>query len=384
MVALRQDRRRSVRRFDHSGHRTHVAAQVDLAAEPERPRGKPRRLSIADRFAVAAAREAVARSAIDVGGCERRTGVYFGSSTGGMLEAETYIEALLAPRPAGEAARAEPPRRGAAQLSRRCGGPRPGDRRTRANRLHRVRVGRHGDRRRHSRHPSWGGGRRDRRRFRLPLSADLRGVQCAALGGRAILPAVSRGPRRAVARRGRSRARSGAPRAGRGARRAAARPRAGRAASCDAHHMTAPHPRGWAPRSDPRALADARSILRDRLRERPRHRYAAERRGGVRGPRRGLRLPSAGSSGDLHQVSRRPPAGIGRGAGGRGDDPLPAPWEVHQCRTTARPIPDPASAGPGASPAPCASAHALSTSLAFGGANAALVFTRHGDQDPAR
>jgi 3-oxoacyl-(acyl-carrier-protein) synthase len=28
--------------------------------------------------------------------------------------------------------------------------------------------------------------------------------------------------------------------------------------------------------------------------------------------------------------------------------------------------------------------HALSTSLAFGGANAALVFTRHGDQNPAR
>jgi 3-oxoacyl-[acyl-carrier-protein] synthase II len=28
--------------------------------------------------------------------------------------------------------------------------------------------------------------------------------------------------------------------------------------------------------------------------------------------------------------------------------------------------------------------HALSTNLAFGGANAALVFTRHGDQDPAR
>jgi 3-oxoacyl-(acyl-carrier-protein) synthase len=28
--------------------------------------------------------------------------------------------------------------------------------------------------------------------------------------------------------------------------------------------------------------------------------------------------------------------------------------------------------------------HALSTSLAFGGANAALVFTRHGDQEPGR
>src|SRR4030095_1927037 len=55
-------------RFDHSGHRTHIAAQVDLTAEPERPRGKPRRLSIADQFAVAAAREAVAQAAIDVDG----------------------------------------------------------------------------------------------------------------------------------------------------------------------------------------------------------------------------------------------------------------------------------------------------------------------------
>ncbi|HXU11002.1 MAG TPA: beta-ketoacyl synthase N-terminal-like domain-containing protein, partial [Candidatus Binatia bacterium] len=54
-------------RFDHSGHRTHVAAQVDTAAELERPHGKRCRLSLADRFAVAAAREAVAHAAIDAG-----------------------------------------------------------------------------------------------------------------------------------------------------------------------------------------------------------------------------------------------------------------------------------------------------------------------------
>jgi 3-oxoacyl-[acyl-carrier-protein] synthase II len=83
-------------RFDHSGHRTHVAAQVDLAGEPERPRGKPLRLSLADRFAVAAAREAVARAGLDLGDRRGRSGVFFGTSTGGMLETEVYLGTLLA------------------------------------------------------------------------------------------------------------------------------------------------------------------------------------------------------------------------------------------------------------------------------------------------
>lgn len=83
-------------RFDHSGHRTHVAAQVDTAAELERPHGKRRRLSLADRFAVAAAREAVAHAAIAVDPGGDRTGVYFGTSTGGMFETEVYLEALFA------------------------------------------------------------------------------------------------------------------------------------------------------------------------------------------------------------------------------------------------------------------------------------------------
>ncbi len=83
-------------RFDHSGHRTHVAAQVDLAAEPGPPRGRPPRLSLADRFAVAAAREAVARAGLDLGACGGRTGVFFGSSTGGMIEAEACFGAFLA------------------------------------------------------------------------------------------------------------------------------------------------------------------------------------------------------------------------------------------------------------------------------------------------
>src|SRR5882672_3758202 len=83
-------------RFDHSGHRTHVAAQVDTTAGLERAGGNRSRLSLADRFAVAAAREAVARAAIDVGRSGERTGVYFGTSTGGMFETEVYLEALFA------------------------------------------------------------------------------------------------------------------------------------------------------------------------------------------------------------------------------------------------------------------------------------------------
>lgn len=83
-------------RFDHSGHRTHIAAQVDMTRKPERLFGKRSPMSNADRFAVAAAREAMTRAGADLTGCARRTGVYFGTCTGGMIEAETYFETLLA------------------------------------------------------------------------------------------------------------------------------------------------------------------------------------------------------------------------------------------------------------------------------------------------
>ncbi|HEV8337878.1 MAG TPA: beta-ketoacyl-[acyl-carrier-protein] synthase family protein [Candidatus Polarisedimenticolia bacterium] len=83
-------------RFDHSGYRTHVAAQVDLARAAPRPRGKPARISLADRYAVCAAREALSQAGLGGGDWTRRAGVYFGSSTGGMLENERYFEALLA------------------------------------------------------------------------------------------------------------------------------------------------------------------------------------------------------------------------------------------------------------------------------------------------
>ncbi|HEY0510305.1 MAG TPA: beta-ketoacyl-[acyl-carrier-protein] synthase family protein [Thermoanaerobaculia bacterium] len=86
-------------RFDHRQHRTHLAAEASpppagLAAE------LPgwRRLSIADRFALFAAREAVARagltSPLDDGGA----GVFFGSSTGGMYESELFFADFLRDR----------------------------------------------------------------------------------------------------------------------------------------------------------------------------------------------------------------------------------------------------------------------------------------------
>jgi 3-oxoacyl-[acyl-carrier-protein] synthase II len=81
-----------VERFDVSRHRTHLAAEVPV------PAGAPpsRRASLADRFAVAAAREAIAAAALDLDECRDRTGVYFGSSTGGMLESEWFYAAMLA------------------------------------------------------------------------------------------------------------------------------------------------------------------------------------------------------------------------------------------------------------------------------------------------
>ncbi|HZF13148.1 MAG TPA: beta-ketoacyl-[acyl-carrier-protein] synthase family protein [Thermoanaerobaculia bacterium] len=89
-------------RFDHSGHRTHIAAQVPdpppaLAARYPRWR----RLSLADRFALAAADEALAQPGL-LPLSERadpsRVGVFFGSSTGGMWEGELFFADLLAGR----------------------------------------------------------------------------------------------------------------------------------------------------------------------------------------------------------------------------------------------------------------------------------------------
>jgi 3-oxoacyl-[acyl-carrier-protein] synthase II len=77
--------------FDPRSHRTHLAGQ---ATPPPGERGKPSavaRLTRSERFALAAAREAWSDAGLDVAGNRARVGVFFGSSTGGMLEGETYF-----------------------------------------------------------------------------------------------------------------------------------------------------------------------------------------------------------------------------------------------------------------------------------------------------
>ena len=80
--------------FDTSGQRTRLASEVpglpDAGFEVENARP---RLSRADLFAVWAAREAVAEAGLEIAG--PRTGVYFGGSTAGMLECEEYFARLI-------------------------------------------------------------------------------------------------------------------------------------------------------------------------------------------------------------------------------------------------------------------------------------------------
>ncbi len=84
-------------RFDAATHRTQLAAQVppphaDVAAAAGDT------ASVADAFAVAAADEALRQAGLlhTVAGLE--AGVFFGSSTGGMLESEEFFADLLLPR----------------------------------------------------------------------------------------------------------------------------------------------------------------------------------------------------------------------------------------------------------------------------------------------
>ncbi len=88
-------------RFDHSRHRTHLAAEAG-APPALLARACPgwRRLSIADRFALFAALEAVATAGLaapfDQDDREdAEAGVYFGSSTGGMYESELFFAEFL-------------------------------------------------------------------------------------------------------------------------------------------------------------------------------------------------------------------------------------------------------------------------------------------------
>ena len=77
--------------FDTTGQRTRIAAEVPAASEPVEARDA--RLSLADRFAVQAAREAAAQAVLAED--EPDLGVFFGSSTAGMREGEEYYADLV-------------------------------------------------------------------------------------------------------------------------------------------------------------------------------------------------------------------------------------------------------------------------------------------------
>jgi 3-oxoacyl-[acyl-carrier-protein] synthase II len=95
---------RPFERFDHSGHRTHLAAEVPPPADSpgmavlERRFPGWRRLSLADRYALFATAEALAQAGIDGELADAEAGVYFGSSTGGMFESELFFADFLRDR----------------------------------------------------------------------------------------------------------------------------------------------------------------------------------------------------------------------------------------------------------------------------------------------
>jgi 3-oxoacyl-[acyl-carrier-protein] synthase II len=86
---------RPITRFDPAPFRTRLAAEAPAIA----PAAGGERRSLADRFALSAAAEALAMAGLpdDLSTLAGRTaGLWFGSSTGGMLESESYFAALLA------------------------------------------------------------------------------------------------------------------------------------------------------------------------------------------------------------------------------------------------------------------------------------------------
>ena len=96
---------REISRFDPTGHRTRLAAEVPGTSESAAPdidragvpaaRGAGAKHSLAEEFALAAAAEAIADAGLPAGFASgRRTAVLFGSSTGGMFEAEGFYSEL--------------------------------------------------------------------------------------------------------------------------------------------------------------------------------------------------------------------------------------------------------------------------------------------------
>jgi 3-oxoacyl-(acyl-carrier-protein) synthase len=84
-------------RFNHAAQRTHIAGQVppppeSVAVGCSVPR---HRLSNSDRFALFSACEAAQHAGLSLPLDGRLAGVFFGSSTGGLIETERYFEELV-------------------------------------------------------------------------------------------------------------------------------------------------------------------------------------------------------------------------------------------------------------------------------------------------
>jgi 3-oxoacyl-[acyl-carrier-protein] synthase II len=85
-------------RFDNASQRTHVAGQVPplpAHAVGAQWRSRWNRLSNSDQFALFSACEAAAQAGLPPALEELLAGVFFGSSTGGLIESERYFEQLL-------------------------------------------------------------------------------------------------------------------------------------------------------------------------------------------------------------------------------------------------------------------------------------------------
>jgi 3-oxoacyl-(acyl-carrier-protein) synthase len=84
-------------RFNHAAQRTHIAGQVPPTARATGVGRSARwnRLSNSDRFALFSACEAAAQAGFSLPIDGRGAGVFFGSSTGGLIETERYFEELV-------------------------------------------------------------------------------------------------------------------------------------------------------------------------------------------------------------------------------------------------------------------------------------------------
>jgi 3-oxoacyl-[acyl-carrier-protein] synthase II len=362
-------------RFDSSRHRTHVAAEVPLGDEAALTAS---RLSMADRFAVASAREAVAAAALPLDRCRDRTGVFFGSSAGGMLEGEWFFEAHIH-RGARHA------RRGLVSSQQFNG---PGDAVARD-----LGVGGHVETISSacsSAAMAIGSALRALRRgdVEVALAGGSDALCQLTYAGFNALRSVDEAPSRPFRkdRLGLSLGEgagvlvleTAAHAAARGARPIACL--AGEAATCDAHHMTAPHPDGSGASDAIRlALADASAAVDDV--------------DFVNAHGTGTPLNDAAEAAALKAVFgdrlRSVPVTstkslIGHLLGSAGAVEAVA-TVLCLARREVHPMPDTGETDPElgldlvlGAPRPLSrAACALSTSLAFGGANAVLVFTRH-------